>query len=78
MKCSRCGAKCRVTVTVAEPKTSSTWSFCPFHAERIRYILRCSPKRRTTPRRGTHDPAQSGLRIPVRPRYNPSTCGRSG
>ena len=41
MKCSRCGAKCRVTVTVAEPKTSSTWAFCPFHAERIRYILRC-------------------------------------
>ena len=29
MKCSRCGAKCRVTVTVAEPKTSSDVVFLP-------------------------------------------------
>jgi hypothetical protein len=40
-KCSRCQARNgRVEVVVTDSHSRTTYQFCPFHAERILYILR--------------------------------------
>ena len=41
MKCARCGyRRPQFAVTIEGPKSKSIWAFCPFHAERVAYILR--------------------------------------
>ncbi len=40
MKCSRCDAKAPFELTIRGPKSRKTFGFCPFHAERIEYIIR--------------------------------------